>query len=731
MRISTWLMASFAIPALAISVPVNAKYTNSGFDASRHILQASTKSDIFASRRSVRIDGINAAMKNDIPAAMLQGDENYLPSTLGPASIIGDLDTPDGVIWHYTGTLTIKEIQHSPYYTEKKIVEYRFEIFDENMKPIGTIHDKMRYEANELRVPLTGCDLAPIVTRNFFNNDDKYEIMVGLAVNTTTVGKNNYRTIVYSLGGEKESLEVEDTASDGKVTKEFDKPVYVVNSSLGDVLDASTPGNEELYMTFYDEKLPASAPEGTDPKDVFWTNLVAANMHFSVYGKTKDGKDINKLLEKKIGLVNLQGDQQYTPLMFSFTRDGKPYILFPYYREPFYNRYDDPQTEECTQRQPNNLAIELYQFKNGEPELVQTTDIPVVKHENEVTNSFYSVGNLRYRDDVIIGADGKASFMITRSDNTPPSDSYISSFSIYDHEGKITKNIFSGAQNTLDMTDISGQDPMQMFVVQNSNGSYTFNMVNLNTGEVCAKINNMLDYGDGSDSESVTANIDRVPKGDSYMFAAEMSNPVLNDNDDTMLRVAWFDAQGRFEDMHRVNLGQNVQYAKTLIDGNALRPDLFNSDPHQEYMVLIKHAVGGTAINEEFLLAQAENPDAPDGKPLLHLTPCEKGKIASIMAYPEAKIPTLNVIYSDGSQYTQDIYFLPLDGSSVSEIETAGKNSAIAYNGIALHAPGELIKVYSLQGHILAEGYDTVDTGSLDSGIYVAVAGDKICKFAK
>ena len=61
----------------------------------------------------------------------------------------------------------------------------------------------MHYADDELRVPYV--DLLPVVTKKFFNDDDNYEVAVGFAVNSTTPGINHYRTVAYSIGGDKDS----------------------------------------------------------------------------------------------------------------------------------------------------------------------------------------------------------------------------------------------------------------------------------------------------------------------------------------------------------------------------------------------------------------------------------------------------------------------------------------------------------------------------------------------
>ena len=134
------------------------------------------------------------------------------------------------------------------------------------------------------------------------------------------------------------------------------------------------------------------------------------------------------------------------------------------------------------------------------------------------------------------------------------------------------------------------------------------------------------------------------------------------------------------------------------------------------------------------MVVQPENPAAPDGKTILHCTPCEKGILSGIVPFPDPKKPRLIVYYlksnDEGNDlYTQDVYLLPFGGSAVEEIGEAGTATGILFDGATLTAEGE-IAVYNLQGVKVASGINSLDVTTLDVGLYIAVAGDKICKFA-
>ena len=78
------------------------------------------------------------------------------------------------------------------------------------------------------------------------------------------------------------------------------------------------------------------------------------------------------------------------------------------------------------------------------------------------------------------------------------------------------------------------------------------------------------------------------------------------------------------------------------------------------------------------------------------------------------------------------MYFLPFDSpnSAVEEIEASG-DASFSFDGSSLHAAGEQIMVYNLQGICVASGFEVVSTTSLSNGLYIATAGDKARKFIK
>lgn len=743
MRNFTKIMLALALPIIG-AAPVSARhFSPASKDLGRFAFKKTSHSFAFKGERQERINSINALLEGK---KEIRKSNQIAPSmSLGPVDLFGDIDGPDNEIWYYVAKFDQKVIKHDTpdeHWTEHIMLEYTFDIYDEDMQPVGTVHDKVRYNDDEIR--LVGCDLTPVVTRNFFNDDDKYEIIVSLSINSKQPGFNHYRSLIYSLGGEKETLSVEDVNNHGTyVQKEFDKPVTSIDAPIGNVLDASKNGVEEFYFTIYEdcevEQMPAEPGEagpGEDGSQAYWDMLRGSGIKVTVLGKADESGKFKEVLKYSFPNLSMPGDQEYSQFLITFNRNGESYILTQNYEKYFWNPFYAPY-EDMTMREQNNLVIKLYKVDNYKATLVQTTNVPVVKDSSEagatVIATFYSVGDLRYQQDISFGdftQDGKASFYITKQNFTTASEDYEHSYIVCNPDGKKIKNVFTNADSSVGLADIEGFEPQRMFVSKVGN-DYLFNMVDLISCKTKASFNYMLDTGNPDELDQMLANINRVKDGDSYSYVVELRYPT-DEDDETYMRIAWLDKDGKFKFLDKINMGTDVFYAQSNLNASLLNPTVFHSDANREYMMLIKRGQADGTKTEDLLIAQAVNPDAPKGKELLLIKPSEKGAIANILTDTDGK-PSVTVTFlnSSTSQFSIERYDLPLDGpnSSVNELESDGADSGIAYDGAALYAPGEVICIYNMQGAKVIQGSDSVSTSSLDAGVYIATAGGNTRKF--
>lgn len=744
MKIFTKLLLAAAIPLAAL--PVSAKITSPiNRDINRYAFKASTRSNILNGKRSERIDQINKMMETGAARFNVKTRASELVNpnptvSQGPVSTFGTIDGPDGKLWFYSAEFDTRVIPHhtaNEDWDELVHKAYTFKIYDENMKLVGQITDKVRYNENEVRTP--SLDLVPVMTKHFFNDDDNYEIIVGITFNTTTAGFNTNRTYVYSINGEKETLDVDDVTKPEVtfVSKVCDKPVYVLDETIGDVLDASHDGKEVFYITTYGESLPQDYDYDEnmtldEMQKRFWEDLCKSNINFQLYAKAgADGK-LQPVGDRiAIPILAMPGNQDTSPFLMSFTHDNQPYFMVSRYKEIFWNPYFSV-TDDLSMRESNSLVIDIYKLDGANATLDQHTEIPFTKDANMLAN-YYSVGDLRYRSDINYGnfsKDGKAAFYITKT-NMDKAESEEYNYYVYNASGAKIRTIAEDCDSNLEMYPLPGHEPQQMFI-QLLGTEYYLTFVDLISCKEVSSFSYRIDMGEDSDPETILNSLDRVASGDKYMYVAEMRNPTIGDNDEDIMRFAWLNMDGTLHHIDEVVMGTSIHYAKSFISGAVLNPTLFDNDPDDyEYIVLCKQGLPDGTTTENLIVAKARSVKYPDGHTYLTVGTDSRGALQNIMLYPEEVNPMLMLTHYDVGtmKYHLDYWFLPFSASSVEDIEAGATVSGISFDGSYVTAQGQDIKVYSIQGVLHAEGNDSVNVSDLASGIYVAVAGNKAVKF--
>lgn len=156
----------------------------------------------------------------------------------------------------------------------------------------------------------------PIVTRNFFNTDDNYEIIVSMAVNTATPGANRYRSLVYSIGGEKEG--------------DNDKPISTIDSLVVDVVEGPMlpDGKDNFILSFAEDYAPT--PEESENAS-YWDYLCMQKIITKTYGAARDASGPRLLTSLEI------------PLIQASRRPGD-YTIYNDLRSRRTDIYDEPET---------------------------------------------------------------------------------------------------------------------------------------------------------------------------------------------------------------------------------------------------------------------------------------------------------------------------------------------------------------------------------------------------
>lgn len=736
MRIFTSLIPAFIL-LIAGTVSANSAPKLSSIPSGYRPLRQTQHNIIEKTRfnKAAEISGFLSTDKKTVKSATINPDV-----MLGPVNQCGTLDGPNNEIWYYSASMNTKVIEHNSeteFYTEYIHLDYTFNIYDADMNEVGSISDKVRYADDEIRCVL--CDLVPTVTQHFFNNDDNYEVMISFGINTTTPGLNHYRTYAYSIGGEKETVSVEDAKTGEMISKVVDKPIYTIEDSVGTVFNASHGGNDQYFICVYDETMPDFYYEDDDDadgsglsNDEFWNQIMKSKITVNTYGKVQADGKLAKVHTFEFPTLCVPGDQQDSPYVLTFMHDNEPYMACIRYAEPFWNPYGP--SDDQTMRESNSLQIRIYKLTDTGSTEVQATDIGFTKDTSnpDVLATFMGIGDLRYNEDISYGnftTDGKASFYVTQNNYTVGESSEMSYF-VYNPDGKKIKNLFRDADSTLPLSEIPGCSPQQMFVSM-VGSDYIFNFVDLLTCNTVCSINYMFYPDEFSDPEMLTSNMDRIQDGDSYKYAFEMRVPLADDEDNTIMRIAWFNTDGTLSNIDEINLGQNVLYAQSYIENAALRPGLYEAGGPRAYMLLVKRGVSDTGNEEQLVIAEPISAENPTGKILFEAGPDEHGVLQFLYLNPSETAPMLTVsrYTSETRIYYWDFYYLPFGSSAINEIEAGSQMDGISFDGCTLTSEGNVINVYDLNGAMIASGFGSVEVSSLGTGVYVAAANGKVCKF--
>lgn len=584
------------------------------------------------------------------PKGMEKTSSIEVSDKLDPSSQFGYLEGPDGTIWYYTSNPVIEKIPVSGGYeglTESIIREYNFSIYDSDLRLVGTIHDKIDIDEGALETKPAQVMLNSVVSKKFFNIDDKYELIVSVAMNRD-LSQNpypyiNYHSYVYSLNGEQ--------TEDG-----FDKKVKTIDGYLVEsVNSAADLWSENFFMTFLTE----SADLELDEYEDF---LNSCKYTLTTYSRASYSGDMSIFQQREVGLNHLPGDQMNCPLMLTFLHDGAACFAYMEYEKKFYATQGefDPSTGELSdpiQSEDNNLIVTIFQDKGKMPTEIQKIKIPVEidKTTSGALFTYYGVGNLRYDKDIdfgnFLGDNSKACVVVNKQVYTSHSDDYINSYYVYDPNGEQLITLSEGCDSFVELSDVKGQDPQLIFIYLNGE-EYRLDFTELYSGTVTAKL------GQTINGEAVSATIDRVPYGDSYRYAVSMLHGDTDADGNTIHNICWLDSDAKFIEKEQLNLGKDIVYANLYIDQSTLDPYFFDTDINHEYMVLVKRYTSPqhTELQEELLIVST------NGNTLLHLTPdSDKGNLITIAPVNIDTKPRLNVVYrSDDYKYTPEFYDLPL-----------------------------------------------------------------------
>lgn len=547
---------------------------------------------------------------------------------------------PDGSVWYASTQLDIETVElEGGFATEDLVKGYTFTIYDAKMREVGSIHDDVRFEEGEYKCARVMIDVT--LTQKFFNLDANYEVMVAVCNNAQDYSVNT-RTLVYSIGGEKENG--------------CDKVLMTIPGYTVDAVDTSTdPWGENFFITFLTEKTPD--PDGDYPG--YLDYLAEFSQILTTYKKAGMNPEPSVVNVYEIPNLMLPGDQMSSPMMLSKNVGGKLTLTFSQYEKSY---FEDPTgmggNEDVT---PDNaLLIDVYQLpSNSATEMthVYSTKIDAVQSDNpESLYTFYGIGTFRYDKDVDFEhytSDGTPAFVVT-VDNylLSDDDQYRSTYCIYDADGNLVDTLAYDTYNILEMSDVPGQEPQMMFVYRGDEQMH-FQFVDLYSCRTVTEIDQV------QTGFVLSGSVDRVPAAvaGGYRYAISYAQGVSDEDGVTYALVGWFDTQGTLERVDRINVGSDVQLAQIYIEGKALSPYVFNTDSDLEYMVLVKRGMGeddeNLALREELLIT------ASGKEPVRTFLPDEeKGRLAQIYLFGESE-KMLVVSYINTHKVYADAFVLP------------------------------------------------------------------------
>lgn len=613
------------------------------------------------------------------------------PNVLSKSSESGYLNAPDGSTWFFSIDYKTSETN--------SIQGFKITVFDSQLQEVGSVEDEIQLGENETRV--AQLSIGPDLTQKFFNYDNSYEIMIGVATNTTAY-VNNYRTRVYSIGK--------------------NEPVTTIDGYYCSAVNAAKDAwSEDFYITFY-TSVETETPE---------VNGIENHLdnRFVTYKKAGYSGMGDPVIDVRFPEICTTGE--YAIPVLSVVNDGKPWISFSHlkhcwFEDPYDYSNENPAAD-------NEMIVDVYTTGSGwnaAMEKYSTTTFPLDTNADDLFFLYH--GNFQYDNDLnlTLSGDGTPSLYITKAHSTQGGDTFSYDYTVYSAAPKgetaagVKKfDLAQGVSGGTFMTDIPGFAPQVMFIIPDGDGDVFFQFVNVNNGQVEHELDANL--SDEDPNISLTANTDRVADKDSYLYYAPQTRGMSDENDDVHTQIVFVDPEeGTIVRTDDINLGQNVESAQLYTGPETFDPYLFNLDSDREYMALVKRKkASGTGIDEQLIIRSTDSSKAP----LLELGPEEgKGNLANIfIANYGSKSPKLIVTYMDISdwKYTLQSYDLPLqlfengDGTAENpyQISTVGGLKQL------ISAPEAH---YAIVSDIDASGYpldikDFEFTGSIDGRNHV------------
>ena len=531
----------------------------------------------------------------------------------GPVDNYGFLNGPDGTTWTYTASFAKKYnlytmVTLSVYNSEKEL--------------IGTIIDSLQLDDPNV-TGVNQAEINPLVTQKFFNTDNKYELMLFLHAQTKDYEGRQFNHVFSFSEGE--------TVTSPIATVEG-RQVYAQN--VGDY-------SENYVMIFARDSASTS-------KDY--------TLCYDVRRKSVYGGGVQHTF--RVPYQNVAALTDLQPI-YMFKNGDMLYYVMQQYEKPYFDP-NTPLDQDPVVNPDNHLVIT---YMNQSYRTLYTTKIPVVQDENQkLLYTFPMLGGLNGIKDVALNYDGDApAYIITMEKYNLESDGSINSYYMYDVNGKLLNTIAENTLGRILMSPVAGQEDQWLFMKEEYDGEFFF--VDLPSCETRAEISVYME-----DGRTISSQIDRYPKGDSYEYAVALLQG-NNEADGTISQdIAWLNADGTFNRYEKINLGNYIEAAQVNITAEALNPWLMHTDDAREYMVLVKRYNPKNTSDKETALLICNT----KGEILLDYgKDAEKGELNMVYLFDKGATPMLMCVYAKGDALTMHYTPLPLNSASLKGAGTA------------------------------------------------------------
>ena len=523
-----------------------------------------------------------------------------------PMDNYGFLNAPDGSTWTYTASF------------EKKIVDFRevyamvtLNVYNDSKEHVGTIVDSLKLDST--MIAINQAEINPLVTQKFFNSDNKYELMLFLHAQTTDY-QGKYFNHVFSIN-EGDTVTTPITKVEG---------VQVVAQNVGDF--------SENYVMIFARDSAKNTPNYT--------------LCYDVRRKAVYGGGVSHTF--RVPYQNIAALTDLQPI-YLFKNNGELYYVMQQYEKPYFSNWADMEVAA-----DNNLVIK---YMDQTYTTLYTTKIPVVQDENQkLPYTFPLIGGLNGVKDIVLNYDGEApAYIVTHEKYKLDDDGSISSYYIYDVNGKLINTIAENTLGRVFMSPVAGQEDQWLFMKQEYDGEFFF--VDIPSCTQRSEISVYLE-----DGSTLSSQIDRYPKGDSYEYAVALLQGNNEPDGTVSQKIAWLNADGTFNRYEKINLGKYIEAAQVNITQEALNPWIIHTDDAREYMVLVKRYNPKNTSDKETALLICNT----KGEILLDYgKDAEMGELNMVYLFDKSATPMLMCVYQKNGALTMHYTSLPLNASTL------------------------------------------------------------------